>query len=362
MQAAIADATGKDRPLRIAINCAGIGWAQRTVGRDGDAARPRRVHDDGHGQPGRHLQRAAAGRGRDGDDRAGRGRRARRHRQHRLDRRLRRADRADRLRGVQGRHRRHDPPGGAGPLQRRRAGVHDRPRAGRHAAARQPARGGAAGAVGGHTLSQAARPARRLRRAGARRSSSTATSTARSSAWTARCAWRLADQRTRTHHPGERPEHRHAVGDAVGARVRSGRRTGRWTCSGRCGPHRRGTGDPTMRVGRRRPLADHDDRRRPGDRAHRPCRAATVADLGLGAGGRAGRDGGARVAGRRRPARRLRPRPATRVVAELHRTARVAAAGPHRPHVGRARPRRPRAEGDDRRGPPGLARAAPPGR
>src|SRR3954467_10628892 len=36
VQAAIADATGKDRPLRIAINCAGIGWAQRTVGRDGE--------------------------------------------------------------------------------------------------------------------------------------------------------------------------------------------------------------------------------------------------------------------------------------------------------------------------------------
>jgi NAD(P)-dependent dehydrogenase (short-subunit alcohol dehydrogenase family) len=35
VQAALADATGKDRPLRIAVNCAGIGWAQRTVGRDG---------------------------------------------------------------------------------------------------------------------------------------------------------------------------------------------------------------------------------------------------------------------------------------------------------------------------------------
>ena len=35
VQAAIADATGKDRPLRVAVNCAGIGWAQRTVGRDG---------------------------------------------------------------------------------------------------------------------------------------------------------------------------------------------------------------------------------------------------------------------------------------------------------------------------------------
>src|SRR4051812_20353037 len=36
VQAAIDDATGKDRPLRIAVSCAGIGWAQRTVGRDGE--------------------------------------------------------------------------------------------------------------------------------------------------------------------------------------------------------------------------------------------------------------------------------------------------------------------------------------
>ena len=36
VRAAIAEATGKDRPLRIAINCAGIGWAQRTVGRGGE--------------------------------------------------------------------------------------------------------------------------------------------------------------------------------------------------------------------------------------------------------------------------------------------------------------------------------------
>src|SRR5919202_587797 len=36
VQAAIEDATDKDRPLRIAISCAGIGWAQRTVGRGGE--------------------------------------------------------------------------------------------------------------------------------------------------------------------------------------------------------------------------------------------------------------------------------------------------------------------------------------
>ncbi len=41
VQAAIEEATGKDRPLRIAVNCAGIAWAQRTVGRDGE------VHDLG---------------------------------------------------------------------------------------------------------------------------------------------------------------------------------------------------------------------------------------------------------------------------------------------------------------------------
>ena len=36
VRAAIEEATGKDWPLRIAINCAGIGWAQRTVGRNGE--------------------------------------------------------------------------------------------------------------------------------------------------------------------------------------------------------------------------------------------------------------------------------------------------------------------------------------
>src|SRR4051794_16317148 len=36
VQAAIEEANGQDRPLRIAISCAGIGWAQRTVGRGGE--------------------------------------------------------------------------------------------------------------------------------------------------------------------------------------------------------------------------------------------------------------------------------------------------------------------------------------
>ncbi|RBY89831.1 SDR family NAD(P)-dependent oxidoreductase [Blastococcus sp. TF02A-26] len=36
VRAAVAEAAGKDRPLRIAVNCAGIGWAQRTLGRGGE--------------------------------------------------------------------------------------------------------------------------------------------------------------------------------------------------------------------------------------------------------------------------------------------------------------------------------------
>jgi NAD(P)-dependent dehydrogenase (short-subunit alcohol dehydrogenase family) len=35
VRAGIADATAKDRPLRIAVNCAGIGWAGRVLARDG---------------------------------------------------------------------------------------------------------------------------------------------------------------------------------------------------------------------------------------------------------------------------------------------------------------------------------------
>jgi NAD(P)-dependent dehydrogenase (short-subunit alcohol dehydrogenase family) len=35
VQAALAAATGSGRPLRVAVNCAGIGFASRTVGRDG---------------------------------------------------------------------------------------------------------------------------------------------------------------------------------------------------------------------------------------------------------------------------------------------------------------------------------------
>ena len=72
--------------LRVLVNSAGIGWAQRTVGKDGtyDSAANldafKKVIAD---QPGRHLQLHPSRRDRDGADRAARGRRARRHREPR---------------------------------------------------------------------------------------------------------------------------------------------------------------------------------------------------------------------------------------------------------------------------------------
>ena len=50
-------------PLRALVNSAGIGWAQRTVGRDGSydsAARPRRVQEGHRDQPDRHLRLRSA--------------------------------------------------------------------------------------------------------------------------------------------------------------------------------------------------------------------------------------------------------------------------------------------------------------
>ena len=46
-------------PLRVLVNSAGIGWAQRTIGKDGSydsAARPRRVQEGHRDQPDRHLR------------------------------------------------------------------------------------------------------------------------------------------------------------------------------------------------------------------------------------------------------------------------------------------------------------------
>ena len=92
--------------LRVVVNCAGIGRAARTVGKDGPPGSRvfRKVIEvnligtfNVHPARGRTRWPGAGGR-----------RRARRHRQHRLGGRVRRADRPGRLQGVEGRHRRDD--------------------------------------------------------------------------------------------------------------------------------------------------------------------------------------------------------------------------------------------------------------
>ena len=100
--------------LRIAINCAGIGHAERL-------ARPRGAHAAetfervvainlwGRSTRCAWRPRRCSQRARPGD------RRARRDRQHRLDRRLRRTGRPGRLRRLQGRRRGDDAAGGARP-------------------------------------------------------------------------------------------------------------------------------------------------------------------------------------------------------------------------------------------------------
>ena len=83
-------------PLRVLVNSAGIGWAQRTVGRDGsfDSAADLEAFTKVVGdQPDRHLRLRPAGGHGDQPQRADRDRRARRHRQPGQRRRLRRADR-----------------------------------------------------------------------------------------------------------------------------------------------------------------------------------------------------------------------------------------------------------------------------
>ena len=99
-------------PLKSLVNCAGIGWATRTIGKDGDYASAhdldlyRRVIEINLD---RHLQLHPPGRHQDEPQRARRGRRARRHREHRLGGGRGRPDRAGRLLVVEGRRRRHDP-------------------------------------------------------------------------------------------------------------------------------------------------------------------------------------------------------------------------------------------------------------
>ena len=147
VQAAVDTAVEAFGGLRLAVSCAGIGWAERTVGKR-RRGRARAVRDRRAGEPDRHLQRAAArGRG-DGRQRARRRGRARRGRDDCLDRRLRRPDRPDRLRGLEGRRRRADAARGTRPRAPGHPRLHDRARASstRRCSPRCPSR--RAGALG----------------------------------------------------------------------------------------------------------------------------------------------------------------------------------------------------------------------
>ena len=126
--AAAVAVAGGSAPLRLAVNCAGIGTAGRVLSRKG-AARPGRLQPGHLGQPDRHVQRAATGRRGHRRHRAHRrSGPARADRQHRVDRCVRRADRSDRLLGVQGRRRRDDAARRARPRAVRDPGDDDRPR------------------------------------------------------------------------------------------------------------------------------------------------------------------------------------------------------------------------------------------
>ena len=113
-------------PLRGLVNCAGIGSASRTVGKDARAVPARRVPAHDRGEPDRHVQRDPA-RGRaHGRQRARRERRARRDREYRVDRRVRGPDRAGRLLRFEGRRGRHDAADRARSRAPRDPRVHDR--------------------------------------------------------------------------------------------------------------------------------------------------------------------------------------------------------------------------------------------
>ncbi len=102
-------AAGLGSPLRVIVNCAGIGWAERTVNRDGSPhsfATFRKVIDINLIGTFNLMRIGAAA---VAPHRAGRRRRpARRGHQHRFGGRPRRADRPARLLGLQGRDHRHD--------------------------------------------------------------------------------------------------------------------------------------------------------------------------------------------------------------------------------------------------------------
>ena len=134
VQAAV-DAASALAPLRVAVNCAGIVTANRTVGRDGPAPldafeRTIRVNLIGTFNVTRLAAAAMAATEpvSGGSARRPGDARARRDREHGVGRRLRRADRPGRLLGVEGGRGRDDAADRARPVEAAHPGRHDRPR------------------------------------------------------------------------------------------------------------------------------------------------------------------------------------------------------------------------------------------
>ena len=133
--AAAVEAAAEIAPLRACVNSAGIGWAQRTIGRDGELASAHdlgRVPQGRRDQPHRHLRHDPPGGDPDVAQRARRRRPAWRDRQPRLGGGLRRPDRPGVVLGVQGRRGRHDAAGGPRPRGLRHPAQHGGARPGRH--------------------------------------------------------------------------------------------------------------------------------------------------------------------------------------------------------------------------------------
>ena len=130
--AAALDTASTLGPLRVAVNCAGIGNANRTVGKNGPFpldAFTRVVTVNLIGTF--NVIRLAAERISQAEEVA---RRTRRDREHRFGRRVRRPDRPGRLLRFQGRHRRPDAAGSPGPGRPQDPGGDDRSRPVQHPA------------------------------------------------------------------------------------------------------------------------------------------------------------------------------------------------------------------------------------
>ena len=123
-------------PLKSLVNCAGIGWATRTIGKDGDYASAhdldlyRRVIEINLIGTFNCVRLAATKMSLNEPDA---GRRPRRHREHGVRGGRGRADRAGRLLILERRRRGHDPPGGSRPGRRRHPGQLHPAGADRHA-------------------------------------------------------------------------------------------------------------------------------------------------------------------------------------------------------------------------------------